>query len=94
MSENKSSKISHKECLIKSEHIILEKKPFVIITINEQGNGMIMSENLIHTGEMKGIRQKLDIAVLEYTQHIHPIIKLMWAAGKSNLMMGDQDNGE
>lgn len=92
MSEDSSTTISQQECLIKAEHIILEKKPFILISIDEH-NGMMTSQNLIHTANTKGVRSKLDIATLEYTKHIHPIAKLMWAMSKENLMEGNKKDG-
>lgn len=80
------------QCRIKAEQAIINKEPFYLITLQKDGCCLLK-----HVGdcpdEQKAINsQKLDVALMEMTNHVHPLVKMKWLMNQMTNLTGGEDN--
>lgn len=82
------------QCRIKAEQAIINKEPFYLITLHKDGCCLLK-----HVGdcpdEQKAINShKLDIALMDMTNHVNPIIKMKWLMGQLSGLTEGEDNDD
>ena len=91
--QNQKSVIDPVQCRIKAEQAIINKEPFYLITLHKDGYCLLK-----HVGdcpnEQKAINsQKLDVALMEMTNHVNPLVKMQWLMNQmTNLKRGEGQN--
>jgi hypothetical protein len=87
--------VTASEARVKAEHVILEQKPFIIVTLENDDKASF----LVHVGpdtltdkQKYENRRRLDFNYMEFTNEVSPMVKVMWVMNDMKNKLKGEDN--